>query len=193
MRSQAGAWERGQFGNEELKQSISTSQFGCRISCDASSLRRRRIRVTESHRHCVNWERLRVCPETRPLNCRTEWEGEAPAEPHAEQAGPVRSTGSRESAPAGERVDTSVAESSRRGSAGASPSRKSMPSVSGETLSLEKRNAAFSAQRTRSEPPPFPCFRGSGFPALVATRSRWETRGPLPSTVPSHQQTRPIQ
>jgi len=32
---------------------------------------------------------LRACPETRPLNGRIEWEGEAPAEPHAEQAGPV--------------------------------------------------------------------------------------------------------
>ncbi len=78
---------------------------------------------------------LRVCPETRPLSCCTGGEGEAPAEPQAERAGPDDSTGSRGSAPAGEQIATIVAESSRRGSAGASPSRNNMPSVSGETLS----------------------------------------------------------
>ncbi len=72
--------------------------------------------------------RLRVCPETRPLKCRSEWEGEAPAEPQAEWAGPVRSTRSRGSVPARERVGTMVAESSRRGSAGVSPSRRNTPS-----------------------------------------------------------------
>ncbi len=65
--------------------------------------------------------KLSFCPETRPSNRGTGGEGEAPAEPQAEQTGPVCSTGSRGSAPAGERVVTIVGESSRRGSAGASP------------------------------------------------------------------------
>ncbi len=77
-----------------------------------------------------------TCPETRLLNGRTGWEGEAPAEPHAESAGPVCSPGSRGPVPAGERVATIVAESSRRGSAGASPSQKRGPSGSGERPSV---------------------------------------------------------
>ncbi len=83
---------------------------------------------------------LRVCPEARPLNGRIGGEGEAPAEPRAEQTGPVCSPGSRGSAPAGERVDTSATESSRRGSAGASPSRKNTPSEC-------RRDAEFSPRR----------------------------------------------
>ncbi len=66
----------------------------------------------------------RVSPEIRSLNGRTGGEGEAPAEPQAERTGPVCSTGSRGSAPAREQMATIGAESSRRGSAGASPSRK---------------------------------------------------------------------
>ncbi len=68
--------------------------------------------------------KLRVYPETRLLKCIAAWEGEAPAEPQAERAGPICPTGSRGLVPAGERMAAIVAESSRRGSAEASPSRE---------------------------------------------------------------------
>ena len=58
-------------------------------------------------------------------------------EPPSSGGGSTLSTGSRGSAPAGERISTTVAESSRRGSAGASPSRKNGPSVSGETPNVQ--------------------------------------------------------
>ncbi len=89
-----------------------------------------------------------------------QW-GEAPAEPQAERTGPAISTGSRGSAPAGEKSATTVAESSRRGSAGASPSRRNTPLLSGQTLSslsatirltLETRSVPLRCRNTAGRP-----------------------------------------
>ncbi len=63
-----------------------------------------------------------------------------------EWAGPVSSPGSRGSAPAGERVAAIVAVSSRRGSAGASPSRTNTPSVFRQTLKFSRFQSRWMAQ-----------------------------------------------
>ncbi len=83
------------------------------------------------------------------------WEGEAPAEPQSDGRCPTKATGSRGSAPAGGRVSTTVAELSRRGSAGASPSLEtpiSTSPVSEQSLSDEQRFVGRS-RPARTHPP----------------------------------------